>query len=202
MAATRIIIRPNYLFGRGLILFVLSRARTPKSLSSDDSPRSIIIEMTIIHCAGQILTPATYSMVSSRDFSTRRIMPSCSVQRRGAVHTRVDKKKREDWGHGWKASREIPRIFGPARLLSPFLSVFRIYACPTGNRPERCVRSENRFSKISAERYGRKTSLYQFDRDKSYSEADWLLERGADRSLCVISEKVGQYINANQTSRL
>jgi len=87
-----------------------------------------------------------------------------------SIHERT-KKKKGGLGPRLKGESRNPADFGPARL-SPFLSVFRIYACPTGNRPERCARPENKFSKISAERYGRKTSLYQFDRDKSHSEAD------------------------------
>lgn len=123
MAATRIIIRPNYLFARGLILFVLSRAHAPKSLSSDDSPRSIIIEMTIYRAGRDFNSRLRIRRYLSRFFSTRRAEDYASCSVRGEVSTYMDEKKKEDRGHGWKASRESRGFRTPARLYSVLVGI-------------------------------------------------------------------------------
>lgn len=167
MAATRIIIRPNYLFGCGLISFILSRARarasSPKGLSSDDSPRSIIIEMTIYR-GGRILTPPGYVFDAvSRDFSTSSREGLCQLL---CPCTRGWKKRRI--GATVERRVEKSRGFRPARL-----SLRSCLYSGSTRVPREIVLSVVLGPKTSFRRSARrKTSLYQFDRDKSCSEAD------------------------------
>jgi len=72
-------------------------------------------------------------------------------------------EKKGDWGTTVERRVEKSRGFR-ASLVSPFLSVFGIYARPTGNRPERCVPSE---TGLRDQRVTEGKRLFQFDRDKS-----------------------------------
>lgn len=112
MAATRIIIRPNYLFGRGLILFALSRARAPKSLSSDDSPRSIIIETTIIYCTGQIFNPCYVFDATVSRFFDAEDHASCSVQGKELSTHGWTKKKKKKGRIGATVERRVEKSRG------------------------------------------------------------------------------------------
>lgn len=142
MAATRIIIRPNYLFARGLIPFVLSCAR--RKVYRPTILRARIIEMTI-HRAGRDFDPPIRQRIFDNlypleDFFrcvVRRIMPAALW--RGVVHTHMYTGRTKKRGLGPRLKGENPADFRTGPPSTPSLSVFRIYARPTGNRPERCV---------------------------------------------------------------
>jgi len=95
MAATRIIIRPNYLFWPR-INFVLSSIRARRKVHRPAILRLIITETTIYRATKSDFISSLRSTQHPRGFFrciTRRIMPAALCGLKSCPHTAEDKKK-------------------------------------------------------------------------------------------------------------
>lgn len=177
------------------VRFIASaRASSPKGLSSDDSPGSIIIEMTIYR-GGRILTP-TYSMPSLETFrcAARRIMPAAL-----SIHERTKKKRRI--GATVERRVEKSRGFRAGPPLSVLVCIQDLRVSHGKSSWALCSPRKQVFEDQRGALREENVPLPIWPWQIAFG--GWLtLRERHDRSPCVILEKVGQSINANQTNRL